>query len=174
MKDRIQFSDLTEQNPRAIQRLYENNFPLILEFITLNHGTMNEARDIFHDSVFVLIQRMREKQIEESADLTLYLYSIARVLWTELLREKLMDESNVRHVHEYLELDQEKITSRLKAVKELSARFKTLAEPGRTIVREHFANNVTLAEVAQRMGFSSEESARKGKLKALKKLIETS
>ncbi len=174
MKEKIQFSGLVDQEPKVIQRLYENNFPLILRFITLNTGSMDEAREIFHDSVFVLIQRIREKQVDESADLTLYIYSIARILWMDLLREKLMDENNVRHIHEFLDLDATKIRSRIVGVKKLSNQLKTLAEPGRTILREHIAHNVPLADIAQRMGFSSEESAVKGKLKALQKLLEIS
>lgn len=174
MKEKIQFSDLMEHDSKAIQRLYENNFPLILRFITLNTGSMDEAREIFHDSVFVLIQRIREKQIDASADLTLYIYSIARILWMDLLREKLMDESNIRHIHEFLDLDASKIRSRFVGVKNLSNQLKILAEPGRTILREHVAHDVSLAEIAQRMGFSSEDSAVKGKVKALQKLLETS
>lgn len=172
MKDRIQFSELTEQSPKAIQKLYHNNFPLILEFITQNNGTMNEARDIFHDAVFVLIQRIRENVVPENSDLKTYIYSISRILWNDLMREKRMDQSNVRHIHEYQELDQLRISTRLAEVKNLSTRLKTLPEPGRTIVREHYANNIALSEIALRMGFSVEESAKKGKLKALKKLLE--
>lgn len=174
MKEKVPFNDLIRRDARAIQTVYEQNFPLILKFVTLNTGSLDEAREIFHDSIFVLIQRIKEKQIDESADLTLHIYSIARVLWIDMLREKLMDESNVRHIHEFIETDQDKIRSRIVGVKGLSAKLKSLAEPGRTIVREHIAHDVSLAEIAQRMGFSSEDSVVKGKFKALQKLIETS
>lgn len=173
MKEKIQFSDLKKRDSRTIQVLYENNFPIILKFVTVNTGSIDEAREIFHDSVFVLIQRIREKQLDESANLTLHLYSIARILWIDMMREKLMDETNVRHVHEFLDLDPERIRKRIVGVKRLSAQFKSLAEPGRTIVREHIAHGVSLSEIAQRMGFSAEDSAQKNKLKALKSLIES-
>lgn len=173
MKERIQFSDLRKRESRAIQALYDNNFPLVLKFVTVNTGSLDEAREIFHDAVFILLQRITEQRIDESANLTLHLYSIARILWIDMMREKLMDEHNVLHVHEFLDLDADRIRSRIVGVKRLSGQFKSLAEPGRTIVREHIAHGISLQEISQRMGFSTEESAVKNKYKALKKLIES-
>lgn len=174
MKEKIQISDLKKRDPNAIQSLYEVNFPIILKFVTINTGSIDEAREIFHDAVFVLMERIGEKQLDESANFTLHLYSIARILWMDMMREKLMDESNVRHIHEFLELDPKVVRSKIVGVKKLSAQFKSLAEPGRTIVREHIAHDVSLSEISRRMGFSSEESAVKNKYKALKTLIESS
>lgn len=173
MKEKIQLSDLKKRDPHAIQALYERNFPIVLKFVTLNTGSIDEARGIFHDAVFILMERIREKQLDESANFTLHLYSIARILWIDMMREKLMDEGNVKHIHEFLELDPKSIRSKIVGVKRLSAQFKSLAEPGRTIVREHIAHGVSLSEISRRMGFSSEESAVKNKYKALKSLMES-
>lgn len=173
MKEKVQLSELKKRDPHAIQALYEYNFPIVLKFVTLNTGSIDEAREIFHDAVFILMERIREKQLDESANFTLHLYSIARILWIDMMREKLMDESNVKHIHEFLELEPTRIRSKIVGVKRLSAQFKSLAEPGRTIVREHIAHGVSLSEISRRMGFSSEESAVKNKYKALKSLIES-
>lgn len=173
MSEKIQFSELKKRSPRAVQSLYVANFPIVLKLVTTNTGSLDEAREIFHDALFVLFQRINEKQIDESANLTLHVYSIARILWMDMMREKLMNPQNMRHVHEFIELDPSVIRKRIVGVKTMSARFKTLPEPGRTIVRDHFAQGESLSEIAQRMGFSSEESAEKNKLKAIKMLIES-
>lgn len=174
MKSKISITELKKRNPQAIQQLYANNFPLVLKFVTTNTGSMDEARDIFHDSVFILLARLNENQLDDSANLQLHIYSIARILWLDLMREKLMDETNVQHVHEFLELDANEIRRKIRGVRRMAAQFKILPEPGRTIVREHIAHGVSLTEISQRMGFSEESSAGKNKYKALIKLIEAS
>lgn len=173
MSDKVQFSDLRKRSPRAIQALYDANFPVVLKFVTTNTGSLDEAREIFHDALFVLLQRIKEKQIDESANLTLHVYSIARILWMDMMRGKLMNERNMKHVHEFLELDPDVIRKRIVGVKTISVKLKTLPEPGRTIVKDHFAHGETLSEIAQRMGFSAEESVEKNKFKALKSLMES-
>lgn len=173
MSDKIQFSELIKRSPKAVQSLYETNFPIVLRFVTLNTGSLDEAREIFHDALFVLLQRIKENQIDESDDLTLHVYSIARILWMDMMRGKRMNEHKILHVHEFLELKPEVIRKRIVGVKTMSARFKTLPEPGRTIVRDHFARGESLSEIALRMGFSSEESAEKNKLKAITTLMES-
>lgn len=173
MKDRISISELKERQPKAIERLYAANFPLIIQFITENKGSMDEARRIFHDSVFILLEELDADETGIIQDLTLWLYSIATVLWNDMLDEKRMDKSSVTHCHEFVELDEKTILGRIQRVRNLEARFKVLPEPGRTIVRDHYAHGISLMEIAQRMGFSEELSAEKHKLKALKKLIDS-
>lgn len=172
MKSKIAITELKKRSPQAIEQLYANNFPLVLKFVTTNTGSMDEARDIFHDAVFILLARLNENQLDDSANLRLHIYSIARILWLDLMSEKLMDKSNVQHVHEFLELDADDIRSKIGGVRRIAGQFKILPEPGRTIVREHVAYGVSLTDIAQRMGFSEESSAKKNKYKALIKLIE--
>lgn len=173
MKERTSLSELKERQPKSIERLYLLNFPLIIQFITENKGSMDEARRVFHDSIFVLLEEIDADESGIIQDTQLWLYSIAKVLWNDVLDEKRMDKSSVVDCHDFMELDEKTILGRIQRVRNLEARFKVLPEPGRTIVRDHYAHGISLVEIAQRMGFSEELSAEKHKLKALKKLIDS-
>jgi DNA-directed RNA polymerase specialized sigma24 family protein len=174
MKDKFSISELKERQPRAIERLYLKNFPSTIKFITDNHGSMDEARQVFHDGIFVLLEELNDDQQNNPVeDVGLLLYSIVRILWNQVLDTKRMDKASVVHAQNFVELDEERILARINSVKGIEAQFKLLPEPGRTILRDHYAHKISLMEIAQRMGFSEELSAEKHKLKALKHLIES-
>jgi DNA-directed RNA polymerase specialized sigma24 family protein len=174
MKDKFSISELKERQPRAIERLYLKNFPSTIKFITDNHGSMDEARQVFHNAIFILLEELNVvHQKNPVEDVNLFLYSVVRILWNQMLDSKRMDRASVVHSQNYLELDEERILFRINTVKEIEAQFKLLPEPGRTILRDHYAHNISLMEIAQRMGFSEELSAEKHKLKALKHLLES-
>lgn len=174
MRDRVSFEELRTRNNEAVRRFYAQQFPEIVRFITSNKGTLDEARDVFHDALYLLLYEAEQGVIQPSENLTRRLYSIVVVLWNEVLKEKLVDPDTVAHTMEYDLLEQSRLLNLLRRIKKISAKLKGLAEPGRTIVREHGAREVPLAEIAGRMGFSDEESAARNYYKAIRQLLITS
>ncbi|TVR37084.1 MAG: hypothetical protein EA392_13695 [Cryomorphaceae bacterium] len=167
MKDSIQLSDIQNGSSEALGRLYAQYFPEVLRFVTLNKGTMDEARDCFHDAVFLLVHHS-----DGQKDMGVFMYSVVRVLWQEQMRSKKANPTSMLHVSEFLEMDPGFLRKTLHTVKATEERIKNLAEPGRTFVNEHLAHDVPLEEIGMRMGFSDSTSAAKNYFKAIAKLLD--
>ncbi len=166
MKDSIQLSDIQNGSTEALGRLYVRYFPEVLRFVTLNKGAMDEARDCFHDAVFLLAHHTNGQQ-----NMGLFLYSVVRVLWQEQMRSKKANPSSMLHTSEFLEMNPNFLKETLHAVKTIEERIKGLAEPGRTFVNEHLAHDIPLEEIGVRMGFTDSTSAAKNYFKAIAKLL---
>jgi DNA-directed RNA polymerase specialized sigma24 family protein len=174
MKQPIKAKDLIDGNNQVLQSLYEENIALILPFVTGNGCSLDEARDIYHQSLYLLINGLEEGWIEPSTgNIKLNHYSIARVLLQQVLADKKVDVTGMKHIHEFIELDQSIIKLRLAAVHSIDQLMKTLAEPGRTVLKETVANQVSLSDIAVRLNFSNVESAVNNKHKAIQTLIES-
>jgi len=82
------FLDLLKSGDRAAFReLYTAVFPSCSNLILNNNGTMNDARDIFQESLLVLVKNLRKEDFELSCSIKTYLYSIMRNLWLKRLNK---------------------------------------------------------------------------------------
>lgn len=71
----------------AEKYLYDKSLPLIKKYILSNNGTIEDAEDVFHDSIIVLIHNLRNN-VKITSELSTYLYSIAKNLWLRRLAAK--------------------------------------------------------------------------------------
>ncbi|MDR2085338.1 MAG: hypothetical protein LBP67_10140 [Bacteroidales bacterium] len=71
-------------NDKLEEYLYINTFPSIERYILSNNGTREDAQDIFHDSLIILIRKLSENN-QILCKLSTYLYAIAKNLWLQKL-----------------------------------------------------------------------------------------
>lgn len=86
---------LSDRN-NIIQRLYKNIFKQINFYITCNSGRDEDAEDIFHDALIVLMNKMDNGTLKLSCSIETFLFAICRNLWYHKL-------SHVNRMHEYRE-----------------------------------------------------------------------
>lgn len=172
MKQSVKVKDLISGDANAINSLYEAHISSIVAFATANGCSLEESKEIFHHSLFLLLENLKNGAIQPEANLSLYQYSIARVLLRNLLAQKRVDVSSIKHNSEFLDINFDEVLKKLETIQKTNQLMKTLAEPGRTIVKENVAGGVSLVEIATRMSFTSEESAASNKVKAIQSLME--
>jgi len=61
--------------------LYECAFPQVATFIFKNGGTLEEARDVFQDSLLIYYEKTISQQLPELSNQKAYLLGIAKNLW---------------------------------------------------------------------------------------------
>jgi RNA polymerase sigma factor (sigma-70 family) len=66
--------------------MYKENFVSVEKFITKNSGTIDDAKDIFQDTLLVLIEKLRADNFELTASLKTYIIAISKNLWLKKLR----------------------------------------------------------------------------------------
>jgi DNA-directed RNA polymerase specialized sigma24 family protein len=172
MKHFFKVKDLINGDARAIEALYESNISIIVAFATSNGCSLDESKEIFHHSLFLLLENLKSGNNQAETNISLYQYSIARVLLKNMLAQKRVDISGIKYNHEFLDINVDEVLEKLATIQKTNQLMKTLAEPGRTILKENVANGIPLAEIAARMNFTSEESAGSNKLKAIQSLMD--
>ncbi len=164
---------LSEKDPVVLKHLYETYFPFIRKHILYNSGTEDDARDIFQEAMVVLFRKQRSGQLQIHTSFRNYLIGIARMLWLkELARKKntpvtSMEWPDTESLPDLSgEISEEKRRYRL-----YQKYFIQLAEDCRKIL-QWFYSKVPLLEISRRMGYKSENYAKKRKHLCKEKLVE--
>jgi len=165
----------TGKNDLALNALYRN-YPTIRKMIRARGGTTKDAEDVFQETLIILLRKAADPQFRLTAQLTTYLYSVARFVWNDQLRNRRAPVSdNVSDL-----ADRPALTSDLADYPDLAG---TLADECRIRLAEQalgdlkdrcrellllfYQAQLSLAAIAAKMGYSSENSAKNQKYKCL-------
>lgn len=155
-------------NSKALKALYRS-FPLMQKMIRTSGGSRQDAEDIFQEALIILCTQVREKDLRLTAKLSTYLYSICRYLWKDELKKRntqpldAFDTGLTGPEEQALELVRE-------ADKQTTLAEKVLLDLGercRELLLLFYHGGRKLKDIAARMGYSSENTAKNQKYKCL-------
>ena len=154
----------TGRSDKALATLY-HHFPMIRKVIRSHGGNAADAEDIFQEALIILVRNIQQRNFTLTSKLSTYLYGICRLLWKDELRRR-----NRPIPHELIQSPEEGQT--FDTEKELQARLaeKALDELGercRELLLLFYHGGVKLKDIAARMGYSAENTARNQKYKCL-------
>lgn len=69
--------------------LYLRVFPTVARYVARSGGTLEEAKDVFHDTLLIYFERIARHGLELRRDEAAYLYGVARHLWIKRYRDNL-------------------------------------------------------------------------------------
>lgn len=155
-------------NSKALKALYRS-FPMIQKLIRTNGGTRQDAEDIFQEALIILCTQVREKDLQLTAKLSTYLFSICRYLWKDALKKRKLD--TLPEVDTGLNQQEEQVLELVReADKQASLAEKVLLELGdrcRELLLLFYYGGRKLKNIAAQMGYSSENTAKNQKYKCL-------
>lgn len=161
-------------DPSIFDDLYEIEFPKVVRLITKNSGTLDSAKDVFQDSLVILMEKVYRKELDLTCSVGTYLYSICRNLWLEQLRK---DQKNISFIDPYSSLvaditsfDEEPAPDVFESVNKA---LSTLGEPCRQLLECFYYENLSWVEIASSLGYSNAASARNQKYKCLERIRKT-
>ena len=145
-----------------IRQLYEQVFPVFAQYVALQGGQLDEAREVFQESVIVLFEKRRVESILNEKG---YLFGICKHLYRKHVQEgkswNSLDGVDVVQPDE----------PRLSASKVMEF-LKVAGERCLEILQSFYYEKLSMDEVASRFGFGSERSATVQKYKCLEKVRE--
>lgn len=158
----------TGRNDRPLDALYKN-FPAVQKMIRANGGNNDEAKDIFQEALIILVKKIRDTDFQLTAKLSTYVFGVCRLLWKDELRKRksvvtqdlaILETGNADG--EMADVIREESIARLaeKALDELKDRCKELL-----LIFYH--GGWKLKDIATKMGYSSEATAKNQKYKCL-------
>ena len=158
----------SENNYKALAALYLH-LPPIRRMVRYQGGSREEAEDIFQEALIILCRKAKEDGFVLSSGVYPYLYSICRFLWQDELKKK-----NRMPVHTMDTMPGDTAAADAVTTVEEEARFriaeKIIAKLGdrcRELLLLFYHSRLALQDIAARMGYSSEQTAKNQKYKCL-------
>ena len=163
----------TGKDNKAIALLYKSEFKKIASMVRSRGGNEEDAKDVFQDTALAFYKQLKLGRYNDNYEIGAYIYTIARNLWINKLKkdgrltgleeiaEKLTDEDEI--VAKTLTLERERKVNLL---------FKQLGETCKKLLVLAYYHNLSMQEIAMKMGFKSETVAKSKKYKCKKHLID--
>ena len=157
---------------KAIKVLYKE-FPKIKANIISSGGDVEIAREIFHDSLILLIEKVSNPKFELTSKLSTFLYGINRFLWKNELRKRYKNpelewsDTLILSAEDlgYNEEKEEKI-------KILESVLNQITERCKKIFELFYFKKEDMNTIAKELEFSSVNSAKTQKYKCMEHAIE--
>ncbi len=87
MHDTQIIAQIKERDNAAFEIIYKFYYPTVEHFVRKNNGTADDAKDVFQETVLVLLDKIPHADFELTSSLKTYIFSIASNLWLKRLRE---------------------------------------------------------------------------------------
>lgn len=151
-----------DDNDRVLAYLYDKPLKKIRQHIIKNNGSVEEANDIFQDTVMVLYYQVKQDKYNSNHDLDGFLFTIAKNLWIN----KVKRDKRVQYTDTIVDDAHSDFNDHLKEliVKERSAAmrrvFDKLDEKCRKILQFTIYDKLSMKEISVKMGYSNENVAK--------------
>lgn len=158
---------------RVIQELYYDNRDYFLNWAAKEHHiSFEDAKDLYQDSMVVLIQKIQDRKIERIfVSFRAYIFGLGR----QLIRNKIKEEFN-RDKRENI------FSSRMvlfggnpiedDCIGIVLSKLESLPNPCRSILTQYYLESVTYEEIAVSLQYKSVNSLKVQKYRCLKYLKE--
>lgn len=159
---------LTGNTPQ-LTRLYLGAFPAVARYVGHRGGSLDEAKDVFHDAVVIWYERSVTER-DTPRDDKAYLIGIAKHLWLKSYREHnryipLDEAGDAAHIS--VNEEQQPISNKLMHY------LEGTGQKCMDLLKGFYYDKLPMADIARAFGFSGERSATVQKFKCLEKVRET-
>lgn len=153
-------------------------FPSINYYIRTNGGSEEDAKDIIMDSIYALLNNIKEGKYkpQDSAKLKTYFFSICKNKWKDHYKKRknsimtsLLEgmEGIEEETPYYVAFDDEVLNERQQVVAEV---FKQANEKCHRILSYFYYDNLSHTEIAERMGYEGPNTSKEQKKRCMNKI----
>ena len=139
--------------------LYKKNYKMMINMIVKNNGSEEEAKDIYQDALIVLWQKILSQEFILSSKLSTFLYSICQNLWRKELERKSRLSGETVEKGEIYDID------KLERIEIINKCISDLGETCRKILTYYYFDNLSMVDIAEKMGFANADTAKTKKYK---------
>lgn len=170
--EQVLLKGLVNNDSRAIEALYKNNYKMVQNFIINNKGTYDDARDVFQEAMITLYEKAKSESFVLTCQIKTYIYSVCRRLWLKRLQQAGKYVSYFGDLEETVSVEDDvEIHERRNvdfAIMERS--LKSLGEPCRSLIEAFYINKKGMNEIAAEFGYTNADNAKNQKYKCLMRL----
>jgi RNA polymerase sigma factor (sigma-70 family) len=172
--DQELLAELYRFNPKILDLIYKEYFPLVKKMVCLNNGSIQDAEDVFQELMIVVHRKVVEKSLTLTSGLGTFLLAISKNLWRNHLtrvRNISIEDISLELIDtvnqiEDLETEQNQIRRNIFFQKH----FLELPHDCQQILQLFF-KKTPLDVIAKKLQYSSSQYAKKRKHICKKRLI---
>lgn len=156
---------------KALQLLYKE-YPKIEANICKSGGTKEEAEEVFSDALILLIEKVSKPNFQLTSKLSTFLYGIARFLWlNELKKTKRKYELEWSDTLILIDEDLDYDAEQEEQIKDLEKVISQVSQKCQQIFELFYFQKESMQVIAERLGFTSVNSAKTQKYKCIEKAV---
>jgi len=153
------------RDDKALAALYRH-LPGIRRMIRFYGGRRDEAEDIFQEALIIFCRKARDPEFRLSSGSYAYLYSVSRLLWSGELRRQRRPLTEIG-ASDPVDSDAQDAVSAELRYRLAETIIDGLAARCRELLQLFYTGGLQLKDIASRMGYGSEQSAKNQKYKCL-------
>ena len=166
MNEKEIFERIQKGDEKALELIYKKYYRMMTKLVISNSGTEEEARDIYQDALVVFWQKARSGNLVMTAKMSTYIYSICQNLWRKELERKKRLSNEEKDSAQTLDTDsaeREKIIAKC---------LDQLGETCKKVLMYYYFEEMSMQEIADKLGFANTDTAKTKKYKCKQKLDE--
>lgn len=164
MTDNQILQKIQDGDEAALEYLYKKNYKMMTRLITNNNGTEDEAKDIYQETIVVFWQKAKQKEFVLTSKISTYLYSVCQNLWRKELERKSKLSHETKDSIEFNNFDQQERSNIIHQA------INSLGETCRKVLTLYYFDNLSMQEIAEKLGFANSDTAKTKKYKCKKEL----
>ena len=156
----------------AAEQIYKDNYGIVQSLIINNNGTVDDARDVFQETMIVLYEKASTGQLELHCQIRTYVYSVARRIWLKRLQQqsRFVGDLNTTESLAPVEDDLEEHQRRDQEFGMMEKAIQGLGEPCRGLLEAFYVHKKSMQDIAVDFGYTNAENAKTQKYKCLMRL----
>lgn len=153
----------------VVHYLLDRYIPMIRHMVSKQGGTNDDARDIFQDSLIIIIEKIDKGQFTLTCKFSTFLYCIGEHLWKDLMNQRRSAANYLVKIHGAPEeVDFTEQMDRKMYEEIFTESFNSMGEVAKKIMRMYWQNK-SPKEIAEKYGYTY-GFVRKKKVEAQKQL----
>ncbi|MCC6635313.1 MAG: sigma-70 family RNA polymerase sigma factor [Chitinophagaceae bacterium] len=172
LNEELLLKGLAENNSKAIETIYKQNFKIVQAFILNNNGSYDEARDIFQEAMITLYEKVQTESFVLTCKINTYVYSVCRRLWLKRLQQLGRYSNQIDGFEETLQVEDEIEAHERKNTDfaMMEKALNSIGEPCRTLLESFYIKKIGMQELAKQFGYTNADNAKTQKYKCLLRL----
>lgn len=156
------FKGINGQNLEALNHLYSSFFPKIYSMIKGLGGQESDANDIFQEAIIIFYRKAKRNEVDGTTQVLPYLMTTCKYIWLKTIRDdkNRKNEEYPSNLSDENLLFQEYVDSKKREL--MYRHFKLLQPDCKKIIKAYYSG-MSYKEITDKMGFSSEEYAKRKK-----------
>ncbi|HAI74976.1 MAG TPA: RNA polymerase subunit sigma-70 [Microscillaceae bacterium] len=156
----------------ALRYVYQQYYGSIAFFVINNQGSEAEAKDVFQESMIVLLENLQKPDFSLQCSLKTFLYSITRRKWLKKLVRNKPILGKIEDHEAFLNLaeEAEEEDNREQQLALMQQAMQMLGEPCSGLLNDFYVLEKTMQEISQARQYTNADNAKNQKYKCLVRL----
>ena len=155
----------------GLKYLYKRLYQTVVRMVKTNSGGEDDAADVFQDALITLLKLVQRGHLDETTNVEGYLYAICRNLWLKQLKKN-QRSVELTDDHKDIPVQEMQLYTLIKEEHSglVQKLLKAIGENCFRLLSYYYYDRRRMREIAELMGFSSEQVAKNKKSACMKKL----